>query len=405
MDFSSLILTAYIICETIRANYTYFALQRYPSLTPSLVAFLSELFKLLIASTAIFTSKPSFEAISKTIRAGEYNKIVPYAIPAVLYLTNNIIYFIVLPLTSPSLLQVCILAKLPTTAIMHNFMIRRQPNRWAWTSLSFLCVGLVIFNIPRAGEPAAGTDNWLVAPVAGLVIAILSGLASIYGETLTKKGNFWESQAYLYMWGVILALISFPLTASLSVPKSVQAEATNNSGGFAAVMVAGVLVILTAGVGMIVAIILRRGDNLLKMVGTSASLITIGASQFVIMPELRATNFTPSKIWGGGLVAVSTWCYNHYKEQPWPEFEKVRQHNDEELLRNPHLLSSSAEAEAVSDTDYLANESDPKNPAVPATEKSVRSSWWTPNWMKVLGMMIIVSFASADVARRETYSG
>jgi len=398
MDFSSVILTIYIICETIRADYTYFALHNYPDLTPSLIAFLSELLKLLISSVAILSTKSSFDAISKTIRAGDYNKVMPYSIPAVLYLSNNLIYFIVLPLTSPSILQVCVLAKLPATAIMHNFMIRRQTNRWAWTSLFCICVGLVIFNIPASGQSAAEAGNWLIAPVAGIAIAILSGLASIYGETLTKKGDFWESQSYLYLWGVVLALISFPLTSSISSRKDNESNVAETAS-FTAFVAAGTLVGLTAGVGLIVAVILRRGDNLLKMVGTSASLVTVAASQFVIMPELRKTNFTPLKIWGGGLVAVSTWCYNHYKEQPWRNrHEPVARGNNEEPLSLPDSFHN-GEEDGMSPKEFVLSDSGSGSTDLSASEESTSTPWWVPDATKVLGVMILVSFAAAEVSR------
>jgi UDP-sugar transporter A1/2/3 len=42
----------------------------------------------------------------------------------VLYLANNLIYYTVLPLATTSLLQVCVLAKLPTTGILHHYMIK-----------------------------------------------------------------------------------------------------------------------------------------------------------------------------------------------------------------------------------------------------------------------------------------
>lgn len=396
MDFSSVILTAYIVCETIRADYTYFALHTYPDLKPSLIALSSELFKLSISTVAIVFTKPSYDAISKTIRAREYTRAVPYAVPAVLYLSNNLIYFIVLPLTSPSILQVCILAKLPTTAIMHNFMIRRQSNRWAWMSLFCICVGLVIFNIPSSSQPTAKGRSWLIAPVSGMAIAVLSGLASIYSETLTKKGDFWESQFYLYLWGVLFALMSFPLTAILPASKDDGMNIVKSTG-LARIMVAGTLVGLTAGVGLIVAVILRRGDNLLKMVGTSASLITIAASQFVIMPDLRATNFTPLKIWGGGLVAVSTWCYNHYKEQPWPAYDSVGRGNHEELSPLPDSLHS-GEEDGMAPYLLVSGNLEHSNADPSASEEPISNPWWVPDATKVLGVMTVVSFAAFEVS-------
>jgi UDP-sugar transporter A1/2/3 len=69
------------------------------------------------------------------------------------------------------------------------------------------------------------------------------------------------------------------------------------------------------GTGLIVANILRKKDNLVKLVGTSASIVTITTAQCLFVPELRQSTLTVQTVVGIGIIAISTWLYHLYKEQ------------------------------------------------------------------------------------------
>ncbi|ESZ91827.1 hypothetical protein SBOR_7779 [Sclerotinia borealis F-4128] len=305
-SFTDNLLPIYIVGETIRANYAYFAFQTAPQITPSLIALLSEASKLAIAAIIINYSKEGLSSIWKKCNSNSFKDILRYGIPAAFYLTNNLIYFTVLPSTSPSLLQVCMLAKIPATAILHHFWVRKQGNSRSWISLGCLCFGLLLFNIPSGGN----TKGWLVAPVAGSVIAVFSAIASIASESLTKVGSFWESQLWLYLWGVFFAIVSYPIATWMTTDRGTNSNLSMTS----TVTIAIYFSCLTSGVGLIVAAMLRKKDNLMKLVGTSISLLTIAASQYFIFPALRSSGFTIWKIIGGLVVIVSTGCYNYFKD-------------------------------------------------------------------------------------------
>ncbi|QSZ32228.1 hypothetical protein DSL72_001801 [Monilinia vaccinii-corymbosi] len=304
--FTNNLLPIYIVGETIRANYAYFAFQTAPQLTPSLIALLSETLKLAIAAIIINHSEEELVSIRKKLNRNSFRDILPYGIPAALYLTNNLIYFTVLPSTSPSLLQVCMLAKIPATAILHHLWIRKQGNARSWISLGLLCFGLFLFNIPSGDD----TKGWFVAPAAGLVIAICSAIASIASESLTKTGSFWESQLWLYLWGVFFSVVSYPIATRMTIDRGPNADLSGTSTATIAIY----LSCLTSGVGLIVAAVLRKKDNLMKLVGTSISLLTIAATQYLIFPALRSSGFTTWKVTGGLVVVISTGCYNYFKD-------------------------------------------------------------------------------------------
>lgn len=395
LSISSLLLLLYVGCETVRANYAYYAFHNFPQISASLIALLSEALKLSIAIVFLVRSEnglsiSSLQKFVRTAQQGEadFKRLLSYALPAALYLINNLIYYTVLPKTTPSLLQVCVLAKLPTTGILHHYMIKRQRNIYAWYSLLFLCIGLAIFNIPSkssGSQSAADADSaWYLAPIAGFVIACLSALASIAAETSTKTGGFWESQAYLYVWGIVFSIIAYPL-----VPSS--GKLGDNSDDFA-LFGAGMsiigLVVITAGTGLVVAVVLRARDNILKVIGTAASLVTIAASQYILLPELRASTFTPWRVCGGGVVATSTWCYNHYSQVPWVS-KQVDVVSREESGENG-VVKEEAESlvkEAISDEPEKSESDTPS-----------KSNFLTPNRSKIMACAIVVGLATIQVA-------
>ena len=76
------------------------------------------------------------------------------------------------------------------------------------------------------------------------------------------------------------------------------------------------VIITTAATGLVVANILRKKDNLVKLVGASASIVTIILAQCVIFPSLRSKTWTVPTVLGTGIIALSTWTYHYYKQAP-----------------------------------------------------------------------------------------
>lgn len=331
LSLSNTLLLIYVISETCRENFAYYVFHTYPWVPASLISIMSEGSKLLFAvlficqDWSILPGEKDQRPATPRRWSLDRNAFA-YAIPAAFYLVNNLIYMSVLPYTSPNLLQVCILAKLPVTGLLHHFVVRRQTNNYAWASLACLSAGLLVFNFP-SGRPQStdGAAASLMAPIAGGTIAIFSAMASIASERLIKAGDFWQSQVYLYSWGVILAIGSYPVMYSLGLVKqhgdastAAASSPTTEYDGHGAIVGATMLILLTASNGFLVAVMLKTKDNILKVVGTSASLVTIAMTQFLVWPALRSTNFTALKVCGSGIVVISTWCYNFYNGKPWP---------------------------------------------------------------------------------------
>jgi UDP-sugar transporter A1/2/3 len=53
---------------------------------------------------------------------------LPYAVPAALYLVNNLLYFLALQLATPDLVHVAMMAKVCTLSIIENFRLMTSGN-------------------------------------------------------------------------------------------------------------------------------------------------------------------------------------------------------------------------------------------------------------------------------------
>lgn len=317
----SFLLPAYVCVESVRALVIFSAVQSHIPISSSQIVFLAELAKLVVA--LIFLAKSNGFQLSTAGRellfSPELKRYMAISVPAILYLFNTLLYMFALKLTTPSFLHVAILAKLPITAILHHFLVRPQHSANAWTSLVFLTFGLFLFNLPsdflaivtgspRSGVEETGTYSSFAGPIIGLLVAVVSGLASTYTEVILKQNiPFWVAQTWLYAFGSFASAVVFLWNGrgqtTTFVPETLAGVALHIS-----------VVVTVAATGLTVANILRQRDNLVKIVGTSASIVIIIVAQVALFPHLRATTITMQTMAGLGIISISTWTYSYYQQ-------------------------------------------------------------------------------------------
>jgi len=220
----------------------------------------------------------------------------------VLYLINNILYLLGLQLTTPSLLHVAMLAKLTLTGVLHHFVVRRQKNLYAWISVACICSSLLLFNAPvevfqrTAGTRSAeaGVPNmpdfglsYLIWPLTGLVIAEVSAFASIVTEMAMKQDiSFMVAQVWLYLYDTVFAA-SILLFWNGRVTQLTPSTRVQSPSMAWVVDVHAAVINATAVTGLVMANILRRADNLIKLVETSSAVVTSIIAQVVLFPRPR----------------------------------------------------------------------------------------------------------------------
>ncbi|GAA5871570.1 hypothetical protein JCM3774_006300 [Rhodotorula dairenensis] len=321
------LLPLYVTIDTARALLMYALLHSGVKLSPTAISLGSEACKLVVASIAVAKigkSSPDFgqtffaRVLLPTYSTSTWRNLVPYlryAVPAALFLGNNVMYLGGLSIVTPALLQTCVLSKLPLTALLHHLVIKPRRNSAMWISLACLSFGLVL-----AGSPDALWDaeqrktipvrDLVAGPVIGLTIGIVSACSSIWTELVFKdQVPFWTAQFWLYLWGTVLAAMASLLaqtseSAAASTPKAGRG---NTALPFLAV------VVVAAASGLSVAAILKQKDNLVKLVGSSLCITTLYIGQHLLFP--LAEEVEARQIIGIGILTVSTWAYNFHKDE------------------------------------------------------------------------------------------
>jgi len=325
------LLSIYVASETIRALLVFAAIRAQTQISYVLIALLSELAKLSVALSVLAWSN-SFkvsEIRTTLFFSTEWKIYIAIAVPSALYLVNNLLYMFALQVTTPAFVHMAMLGKLPITALLHHILIRSQRSMYSWVSLGFLTIGILLFHLPseflaivngtRAPKDEEIDYAAFLTPCIGFSIAIISGFNSIYTEIiLREKIPFWVTQTWLYTFGVLAAGATFSFWPGSNDSSSAIFKHTSSAPSeLHRIAIYISVVAAVAGSGLIVANILRTRDNLVKIVGTSASIIAITLSQTVF---LRTEEIMMQTTAGVGIATISTWTYHYFKQAP--EYEQ-----------------------------------------------------------------------------------
>ncbi len=195
-----------------------------------------------------------------------------------------------------------------------------------------LSVGIIIPQIPSVityapifqktidVEPFPNASGTLSGFAVGTLIAVISGFCSTYTEiSLTHEVDFWVAQFWLYGFGTAFAAITFFFWDG-SISNSSLEPASNplaNEPTRLMEITGTIAVILsTVATGSVAATIIRKKDNLVKLVGPSAGVVALAIAQCLLFPSLREKTLSTATMLGIGSICISTWTYNHYKDSP-----------------------------------------------------------------------------------------
>lgn len=195
--------------------------------------------------------------------------------------------------------------KILTTAIFAVFILKKQLLRTQWISLITLILGVVLVQLAQSGDhPVAKNaqeQNRFLGFIAALSACILSGFAGIYFEKILKG-----SDISVWMRNVQLSLCSIPfglLTCFVSDGELIKKQGFFfGYDGFI-----HYLIVLQAGGGLIVAMVVKYADNILKGFATSlAIVISCVASIYLFGFEL-----TLQFALGAAFVIFSVFLYSY----------------------------------------------------------------------------------------------
>ena len=218
-----------------------------------------------------------------------------------------------------SMLQVTYQLKILTTAVFSVVMLRKALSKTQWFALVLLLFGVAFVQLQphdaKASESVATEQNPLVGLLAVITSCVMSGFAGVYFEKILKgtKQSIWLRNAQLGFIGMISGYAAIHIN---------DGDKLAEKGFFVGYdwVVWGVILLQSFG-GLMVAVVVKYADNILKGFATSAAIII---SCIASMYFFDFTLYWQFSI-GATLVIISVYLYSKFPAPPavLPTTQKV----------------------------------------------------------------------------------
>jgi hypothetical protein len=220
---------------------------------------------------------------------------------SMLFFLNNSIYINLLQYSEASTIQFWAHIRLPVTAFMHHIFIRKQTKAAPWLSLMMIFIGVVLTQI----DDNLKVGSMMVFSVC-LLLAVNSATAAIYNELLLKSLNLsiWEQQAWISMLGIVWnAVYLFIELGTVTEYKPLIQLSDKNLFLLNLLFV----IALACIVGIIVGFLVKKFDNIVKLVSSAISTVLIGFLSSFFYPD-RVNNSRYFEI-GATFIVLFTGIY------------------------------------------------------------------------------------------------
>jgi len=225
------------------------------------------------------------------------------SIPSFMYtVQNNLLYFALSNLDAATY-QVCYQLKILTTALFSMILLNRQFSSKKWLALVLLTVGVSIVQVSGNrdnSKSASERHSQFIGLVAVLCAACTSGFSGVYFEKVLKG-----SQTSLWLRNVQMGIPSIIIAFVTVYAKDAAAVSDQGFLGGYTYLVWTVVTVQAVG-GLIVAVVVKYADNVLKVFATSFSIVVSCVISAVFLDFHASWAF----IIGASLVVISTVLYS-----------------------------------------------------------------------------------------------
>uniref|UniRef100_A0A2K5F785 Solute carrier family 35 member A2 n=1 Tax=Aotus nancymaae TaxID=37293 RepID=A0A2K5F785_AOTNA len=232
----------------------------------------------------------------------QYVDTLKLAVPSLIYTLQNNLQYVAISNLPAATFQVTYQLKILTTALFSVLMLNRSLSRLQWASLLLLFTGVAIVQAQQAG--GGGPRPLDQNPGAGLVAVVASclssGFAGVYFEKILKgsSGSVWLRNLQLGLFGTALGLVGLWWAEGTAVA----------SRGFFFGYTPAVwgVVLNQAFGGLLVAVVVKYADNILKGFATSLSIVLSTVASI----RLFGFHVDPLFALGAGLVIGAVYLYS-----------------------------------------------------------------------------------------------
>jgi len=292
----------------------------------SSVVLMMELTKLIFATTCIhlksedsFLNKKDWSTPKKVFWLIKNSLVM--SVPALCYFLQNILAYTALENLSSSVYGVLQQAKILTAAIFSVILLRKKISLTKWRALILLFLGATLVEhhtFQEHGDNASG--NPVTGTMAMLTMISMSGFAGVYYEKMLKgvnqspqdKLSVWDRNVQLATWSIGFAMFG------LSKDRAQIADEGLFSGW--SIVTIFQCFLMTSG-GLLVAVIIKYCDVIIKGMATTIALITISLMSWFFLGDSLDLIFTI----GMSVTIIAVLNYNERKSESQDKVLKERE--------------------------------------------------------------------------------
>jgi UDP-sugar transporter A1/2/3 len=199
---------------------------------------------------------------------GRPMELAKLSVPSFLYvIQNNLLYYALSHLDTPTF-QVGYQTKILTTALFSLFMLGKRLSYLQWISLVILTIGVALAQMSANANAKRG-ENTTLGFIAVCCAAVTSGFSGVYFERILKGGttSLWSRNVQMGGSSVLLGILSVLVSND-------RTQVLENGFFHGYNSVVWTVIFLQGFGGLVVAVVVKYADNILKGFAASFSIIT-----------------------------------------------------------------------------------------------------------------------------------
>ncbi|XP_029970553.1 solute carrier family 35 member A3b isoform X1 [Salarias fasciatus] len=271
----------------------------------------AEVLKIITCTVLVFKDNNySLRGMKQLLKEQIVNKpleTLKLAVPAGIYTLQNNLLYVALSNLDAATYQVTYQLKILTTAIFSVTMLGRRLGCHQWLSLLLLMTGVALVQWPTTSgeeseEKILSSSSQFVGLMAVLTACVSSGFAGVYFEKILKetKQSVWLRNIQLGLFSFVFGFIGMMVYDIQRVRESGIFQGYNR--------ITWTVVTLQALGGLVVAVVIKYADNILKGFAASLSIILSTLISYFLLKD-----FTPTGLFfiGAVLVIAATFIYGY----------------------------------------------------------------------------------------------
>lgn len=226
------------------------------------------------------------------------------AIPSIVYYIQNSLIYVGATHLDAATAQVTYQLKILTTALFSVSMLGKKLHKHQWISLVVLFVGVALVQLVEIRKKSQSSVSSHQSPFIGfvaiLIACCLSGFAGVYLEKILKGSG----EVSLWIRNIQVASFAVPFGV-IQVLTSDYEEVTSKGFWYGYTSLTWFVILLQALGGLLVSVVMKYSDNILKGFSTSLSIIISSVASVYIFNFQLTGQF----ILGASLVIASIFLY------------------------------------------------------------------------------------------------